>query len=1086
MAEALEQTLPMAQSPSNRVFVGRKAVKPLAKAQRVAANCVTVNRSSPSSPTKTAAGDADSGVLPGKQPVDNRKVAPAVRRPPQTTELQATTVEENETPPKSKKQKKQKNRKKAPSEEDDVGQPANMLNVPENEEITLPAKLDERWEKGPQHEAVSDTEAENDPKPTSASSSNRAAATWKSVKQMLRKKTDPREKLGLDPLKGGKVDWSGGPRRKLQTLVCLPQFEAFFALLIVANTAVMAFQVQYEGFETGRRIQYPGYDSYQKDVWPGAETAFYLVDWFFGVVFSSEIVLKIIAMDVMFFCEFWNLLDLIVVVAWGIEAAGQLAFPIEPMMLRLIRLIKLLRMLRLLRTMQGFDALYLMVASVRGSIGALSWSIMLLFVLLMMVALIVATLCENYISDESGDIERRNQVYSYYGTFAKSCVSLLQMTLANWAVPSRILTEYVSEWTIVFVLCFKLTMGFSVIMVLTGVFLQVTFHVAANDDVIMVNRSERDIRTHTKKISLLMKAADEDDNGLLDIDEFQNIVEDPTVVQWLNAMGFEASHFDPEVVYKMLLPDGESELNAEQLVTGVSKLKGKATSLTLAVVSRQNNEALKRMQNLNKQLDEYLGIEGEDEEEEEDDSKEPEDEAKSPNAKSPAVSISEQIFKKKNREDYENAMKLPYVWRMQWRLKQVVRGFWFEVIFAVLIMANTCVMCAQMQYRGYDNGYRLEMLNKQTGELVRRSNPGEEVWPGASDVFEGIEIFFAAAFTVEICIKVVALGLSFPCEIWNILDTLIVAFWYVENLSTAALPVSPMMLRLFRLLRLLRMVRLMKVFEKYDALYLMMTSIKASTAALVWSGVFLSILLTANALLLTTVLEGFIRADDGVGSKKAVYELYGTFTRSMLTLWEITLGAGWQRVTHVMVYHLGEYYLFFSLAHLSVFGVAIVLVITGVFIQETMRVAQTDNIIMLNQRERDTRIHTKKMGVLFAVADEDGSGRLDCEEFNNVCRDASVSNWLFAMGIDVSDAALVHDLICDRLGTEDLDAKELVGGMSFLKGAARNVDMLMMRRNNELLRRKALELEAKVERLFEETDDDEDDSDYDDEEEHSD
>jgi len=279
-----------------------------------------------------------------------------------------------------------------------------------------------------------------------------------------------------------------------------------------------------------------------------------------------------------------------------------------------------------------------------------------------------------------------------------------------------------------------------------------------------------------------------------------------------------------------------------------------------------------------------------------------------------------------------------------------------------------------------------------------------------------------------------------------------------------------------------------KVFEKYDALYLMMTSIKASAGALAWSSAFLMILLTANALFLTTVLEGFIRADDGVGSKKAVYELYGTFTRSMLTLWEITLGTGWQRVTHTMVYHVGEYYLFFGLSHLAVFGVAIVLVITGVFIQETMRVAQTDNIIMLNQRDRDKKMHTRKIGVLFAVADDDGNGKLDSEEFAQVCRDESVSNWLFAMGIDVSDAHLVHELICNKLGIEKLDAAELVRGIAFLKGAARNVDMLMMRRNNELLRQKALELEAKVERLFEDSDgdDEDDDSEYDDEEEEDD
>ena len=51
-----------------------------------------------------------------------------------------------------------------------------------------------------------------------------------------------------------------------------------------------------------------------------------------------------------------------------------------------------------------------------------------------------------------------------------------------------------------------------------------------------------------------------------------------------------------------------------------------------------------------------------------------------------------------------------------------------------------------------------------------------------------------------------------------------------------------------------------------------------------------------------------------------------------------------------MMQDVSELYVIFALVHKLVIGFAVVMVITGVFVQETMTVAQTDNTIMINQR----------------------------------------------------------------------------------------------------------------------------------------
>ncbi|CAJ1439433.1 unnamed protein product, partial [Effrenium voratum] len=270
---------------------------------------------------------------------------------------------------------------------------------------------------------------------------------------------------------------------------------------------------------------------------------------------------------------------------------------------------------------------------------------------------------------------------------------------------------------------------------------------------------------------------------------------------------------------------------------------------------------------------------------------------------------------------------------------------------------------------------------------------------------------------------------------------------YAERVTTTGFPLDPMILRLFRLSRLMRMVRLVKIFEQCDALYLMLTSIRASFAALAWSSALLLLIQMMLALAMVTLVEPYLSSTESTGDKHAVYSYYGTFTRAMLTLFEITLG-NFVPVTRLMMQDVSEIYVIFALIHKLVIGFAVVMVITGVFVQETFSVAQTDNTIMINQKERALALHVAKMTALFKAADFDGSGRLDLGEWLQVCDDYSVQLWLSAMGLDVSNAALVHELICSAVGKQDLNAKDLVLGVARLKGAARNIDMALFRQEN--------------------------------------
>jgi len=112
--------------------------------------------------------------------------------------------------------------------------------------------------------------------------------------------------------------------------------------------------------------------------------------------------------------------------------------------------------------------------------------------------------------------------------FSRSMLTMFEITLGNWMVPRRVLVEHVSEWYMLFFLVHKLVIGFSVVAVISAVFISGTLNVAKVDDRVMMIDRERANKAHMK-VTLLFDHADEDGSGATDVDEFENILQDPDI-----------------------------------------------------------------------------------------------------------------------------------------------------------------------------------------------------------------------------------------------------------------------------------------------------------------------------------------------------------------------------------------------------------------------------------------------------------------------------------------------------------------------------------------------------------------------------
>jgi hypothetical protein len=373
---------------------------------------------------------------------------------------------------------------------------------------------------------------------------------------------------------------------RLKRFVMSHTFESLFACLILVNTVVMVVEEQYYGSMTGYQLTWYeeyGSDSYNRQYMPSAEKVFRVSEIVFATIFTLEAMLRMRGRGKEYWKDKSELMDLFVVVCSNASLIVESYATINITLFRLLRLAKLLRIVKLIRTVEQLDSLQLMTTALYASYSALCWAVILLFVMQTFVALILTNILrhEYLLSDRLSD-EQKQQLFEYFGTYARAMLSTFELMLANWPPICRFMTETLHEGWMVVVIAYKLTFGFAFISVINAVFMQETLNVAVTDDNIMIRTKMRSQQDFRKKMQKLLKLADTNGDGFLSLAEFKAVLHNPGVKMWLESMDMETR--DGTLLFRLLDKDGDDSLSVDELATGFSKLKGQAKSLDTQLI----------------------------------------------------------------------------------------------------------------------------------------------------------------------------------------------------------------------------------------------------------------------------------------------------------------------------------------------------------------------------------------------------------------------------------------------------------------------------------------------------------------------
>eukprot|EP00927_Polykrikos_kofoidii_P045286 TRINITY_DN3920_c2_g1_i1.p1 TRINITY_DN3920_c2_g1~~TRINITY_DN3920_c2_g1_i1.p1 ORF type:complete len:592 (+),score=81.33 TRINITY_DN3920_c2_g1_i1:61-1836(+) len=368
--------------------------------------------------------------------------------------------------------------------------------------------------------------------------------------------------------------------------------EIFISFLIGLNVIVMAMECQYTGFDLGHdSLDYRDYRP-AAETWPWAHDFFTAVEWTIGSFFVLEVVVMVAILRHRYLISPWNLFDLAVVSSWLVLQFARGSSSINTTVLRAAKLMRLFRLLRLVRTIRVFDALHVILTSVKSSLQVLCWTLVLLSTMLVISALAVSQSIEEYIADTENPHSEREQVFVQWGSFSRSILTMLEVTLGNWGPPCRLLQDVVSEWWIVFFMGYKVVIGFAVVQVITSVFIQQTFKVVAEDEQVMIANRARAAEAYLKNLEHLFTVMDLSGDGHLSPEEIRLCFSDPTVRAWLEALDIEV---DDACTVFALIDDGDGVITHAEFIDGIRRVKGPAKNsqvLTVLKEVRQLKRAL--------------------------------------------------------------------------------------------------------------------------------------------------------------------------------------------------------------------------------------------------------------------------------------------------------------------------------------------------------------------------------------------------------------------------------------------------------------------------------------------------------------
>lgn len=380
-----------------------------------------------------------------------------------------------------------------------------------------------------------------------------------------------------------------------------------------------------------------------------------------------------------------------------------------------------------------------------------------------------------------------------------------------------------------------------------------------------------------------------------------------------------------------------------------------------------------------------------------------------------------------------------------------------DVYTGAAVVLNIVAMIVETQWFG-------TLADASLGEA--QSN----LWgPGTKDAVQGIETVFVCIYVLDLCLRLIVLGGAFfydylyGIQWFNMFDGVVtlvncvdVVMTFIEEetgTSNAAFARFVKLLRLFRILRIARTIKL------FTPLRILVVTCIASLGSLFWSMVLLFMCKITCALVMSQSLHSYIvDTSNDLDMRKWSNRYYGSFIKSVYTLFEVTHSGGWPQYVRPLVEGVDPWYAIVFISYITIVVFAIIRIITALFLKETLDSAASDALMQIEQKKQQGQQYRKKLCEVFENVDESGDGVLTRDEIEQSLSNPILRKYLSVLGVDVHEVGVLFDLI-DTDGSGNITAPEFCEGLVRMRGQARAIDVITLLHENRRLMRKCEKIE---------------------------
>jgi len=252
--------------------------------------------------------------------------------------------------------------------------------------------------------------------------------------------------------------------------------------------------------------------------------------------------------------------------------------------LRVLNFYRMIRAMRVIRTIGHFRHLRILWKTIAASLWSVMYSMIVMLVFLVILALFLTQALHSFIVDDSADLDHRQWVNMMYGDGVKSIWTVFEMTFSGcWPNYARPIVEEVS-WLYTFVFAIYVCLVvFAMTKIVAALFLKETLQQASEDTDLVVREREKNNRGLEKDLLALFRAADKDGDGFLTEEELCNVFSNTRMKLWLGKMGIDAS--DPQALFRQLDTTCTNAIPVDAFVYGLKRLKGESRAQDLVPVT---------------------------------------------------------------------------------------------------------------------------------------------------------------------------------------------------------------------------------------------------------------------------------------------------------------------------------------------------------------------------------------------------------------------------------------------------------------------------------------------------------------------